>query len=191
MAGNQTREELRMRHPKSNTLKGWVTFLTVLCAIGVLSPREAAAASPAVDIPVTGTFDGGSFAGTLDVQRFRARDGALQAIGALTGTLTDAGGNVLGSVEAVPVTLPVDTSAAASLAPTCGILHLDLGPLDLDLLGLVVHLDEVVLDLSADAAPGNLLGNLLCAVTHLLDGGGALAAIANLLNHILAILAGL
>jgi hypothetical protein len=99
---------------------------------------------------------------------------------------------VLGSVDAVPVTLPVAAMPVAALAAqTCPILHLDLGPLDLNLLGLVVHLDEVVLDLSAEAAPGNLLGNLLCAVTHLLDGGGALTAIANLLNHILAILAGL
>ncbi len=29
---------------------------------------------------------------------------------------------------------------------TCQILHLELGPLDLDLLGLVIHLDKVVLD---------------------------------------------
>ena len=44
-------------------------------------------------------------------------------------------------------------------------------PLDLDLLGLQVHLDRVVLDIVAQTGAGNLLGNLLCAVTGLLDGG--------------------
>jgi hypothetical protein len=63
--------------------------------------------------------------------------------------------------------------------------------LDLNLLGLVVHLDRVVLDISAVPGAGNLLGNLLCAVAGLLDGGGPLVAIAILLNRILAILSGL
>jgi hypothetical protein len=49
-------------------------------------------------------------------------------------------------------------------------LHLDLGPLDLNLLGLRVQLNEVVLDITALPGPGNLLGNLLCAVAGLLDG---------------------
>lgn len=53
---------------------------------------------------------------------------------------------------------------------SCPILHLDLGPLDLDLLGLHVHLNEVVLDVTAIPGAGNLLGNLLCAVAGLLDG---------------------
>ena len=51
-------------------------------------------------------------------------------------------------------------------------LHLVLGPLDLDLLGLVVHLDKVVLDITAVPGAGALLGNLLCAVVGLLDGTG-------------------
>jgi len=33
---------------------------------------------------------------------------------------------------------------------SCRILHLELGPLDLDLLGLVVHLDRVVLDITVN-----------------------------------------
>ena len=64
-------------------------------------------------------------------------------------------------------------------------------PLDLDLLGLVVHLDTVHLVITAQPGPGNLLGNLLCAVAGLLDGSGspnALQQIVNLLNQILAAL---
>ena len=76
------------------------------------------------------------------------------------------------------ISLPVTASG------TCDILHLVLGPLDLNLLGLMVHLNQVVLDITAQAAPGNLL----CAVTHLLDQGGPLPGIANLLNQILRVL---
>ena len=56
---------------------------------------------------------------------------------------------------------------------------------DLNLLGLMVHLDRIVLDITAQSGPGNLLGNLLCAVAGLLDHNGPLAGIANLLNQIL------
>jgi len=52
----------------------------------------------------------------------------------------------------------------------CPILHLDLGPLNLHLLGLNVHLNRVILDITATSGPGNLLGNLLCSVANLLNG---------------------
>jgi hypothetical protein len=68
------------------------------------------------------------------------------------------------------------------------ILSLTLGPLTLDLLGLVVHLNQVVLTITAQQGPGNLLGNLLCAVANLLNGGNPLGSLANLLNEILSIL---
>jgi len=70
---------------------------------------------------------------------------------------------------------------------SCDILHLELGPLDLDLLGLIVHLDKIVLDIDADPS-GGLLGSLLCAVANLLNTNGLLADIADLLNQILALL---
>jgi hypothetical protein len=66
-----------------------------------------------------------------------------------------------------------------------------LGPLNLDLLGLQVFLDTVTLEITAEQGPGNLLGNLLCAVAGLLDtapSGGLLSGIANLLNQILNVL---
>ena len=48
--------------------------------------------------------------------------------------------------------------------------------------------DRVVLNITAEAGPGNLLGNLLCAVAGLLDRGGSLGIIRNLLNAILDVL---
>jgi hypothetical protein len=77
----------------------------------------------------------------------------------------------------------------------CPILHLDLGPLDLNLLGLHVHLNEVILDVTAEPGPGNLLGNLLCAVAGLLDGvniGGVLGGLLqNLIDALIRLLEGL
>lgn len=52
------------------------------------------------------------------------------------------------------------------------ILHLNLDRVFLDLLGLEVDLDEVTLDITARTGKGNLLGNLLSAVSGLLDGSG-------------------
>ena len=62
-----------------------------------------------------------------------------------------------------------------------------LGPLDLNLLVLEAHLNQVVPDIMATSGAGNLLGNLLCAVAGLLDSGTALGQISALLNQILGI----
>src|SRR5215218_6531740 len=151
-------------------------------ASGVHSSK-AVAVNPTQDIPVAGTaIDGSTFTGTLDIVKFTSKGGVLYAVGSLTGTLTDALGIVLGTVTNLTVQLPV-TQASGS----CQILHLELGPLDLDLLGLQVHLDKVVLDITAQSGSGNLLGNLLCAVAGLLDNGSS-SALTRLLNQILGLL---
>jgi hypothetical protein len=62
-----------------------------------------------------------------------------------------------------------------------------IGPIDLNLLGLMVHTNQIVIDITAQAGPGNLLGNLLCAVAHLLDSNASGNALANLLNHLLGL----
>jgi hypothetical protein len=54
-------------------------------------------------------------------------------------------------------------------------------------LGLQVHLDQVVLDISAQPGPWNLLGNLLCQIADLFNGG-ALGNLARTLNQLLAAL---
>ena len=67
----------------------------------------------------------------------------------------------------------------------CPILDLELGPLDLNLLGLRVELNQVVLDITAIPGPGNLLGNLLCAVAGLLDGVDLGDVLGNLLQSLI------
>jgi hypothetical protein len=69
----------------------------------------------------------------------------------------------------------------------CPILNLVLGPLHLNLLGLVVNLNRVHLNITALPGPGALLGNLLCAVANLLNGSNPVAqnAVLNAVNQIL------
>jgi hypothetical protein len=87
------------------------------------------------------------------------------------------------------------TSLAAPIAAapllSCSILNLVLGSLHLDLLGLVVDLNQVVLDITAQPGPSNLLGNLLCGVLGLLDLPGAIGAVVALVGNLNTIVAGL
>lgn len=178
--------------------------LTLLTA----SSAFAAPTKGGVALPVGGNFvdatgGHGTFAGTFLLQQFAVENNVLVGKGILTGTMTTSSGAVLGSVfrqVSMPVSFPSGAAGLAKasastrpieIAATCDILHLDLGPLDLNLLGLQVNLSEVVLDITAQTGAGNLLGNLLCAVTNLLNGAGSLVDIANLLNQILGVLTGL
>jgi hypothetical protein len=60
------------------------------------------------------------------------------------------------------VTVPLTPKATTSQAQTtCQVLNLVLGPLDLDLLGLIVQLNKVKLDITATRG-GGVLGDLFC-----------------------------
>jgi len=81
------------------------------------------------------------------------------------------------------------TAPSAVTGATGNILHLSLGPVDLNLLGLEVSLDNcangpVTVDITAQPGPGKLLGNLLNGLTHLLDSSAASPALANKLFKI-------
>jgi hypothetical protein len=161
-------------------------FTTAIVApAGALAQTRGGQAASPLAIPVTGATAAGAaipatFTGTFQLQRFATQDGQLVASGLLTGIVTTGTGATATTASVVrTITMP-----AAVTEATCAILHLDLGPLDLNLLGLQVNLSQIVLDITAVSGAGNLLGNLLCAVAGLLDPGG----LSNLLNQILAIL---
>jgi len=148
------------------------------------SARQAAAPPPLDSVPVAGTADDGStFTGTVVPAAFTSEGRQLLLTGTLNGTMRDASGATTGTVADAPVSLPV-----ALPSGTCPILHLTLGPLGLNLLGLAVHLDRVVLDITAISGPGNLLGNLLCAIAGLLDGPGDLGTLPALIAQLNALL---
>jgi len=152
-------------------------------ALPVLGTTVQAQGSPLQDIPIVGDIaGGGTFEGTFDLQRFILQGGELFAVGTLSGTLTNAAGEVIGTVTDVAVQLPVGFGNA-----TCEILELTLGPLDLTLLGLNVFLDTVFLEITAEQG-GGLLGDLLCAIANLLNNDAPLRSVLNLLNQILRLL---
>ena len=147
--------------------------------------------------------NGTTFAGRYNVHRFITTDaGRTKAVGKLVGTLTRPSGRTQ-HVEKTGVkmlvrpaastvgALPVTQGTVGTSVVGCEVLDLVLGPLDLNLLGLVVHLDRVHLNITAVPGAGELLGNLLCAVAGLLDQtplGGLNAVLTNLLNTLLSLL---
>jgi hypothetical protein len=147
-------------------------------------------------VPVSGTVQGaGRATGTFNILKFvEMQDpnvptrNILGAAGTLT--LTTARGDTLVTQAVMPVQASVQpgsagaaTGAVAALATACDILNLTLGPLDLNLAGLLVHLDTVHLVISANPALGllgQLLGGLLC--------GGTLGGLLNNLTGLIAAL---
>jgi hypothetical protein len=182
-------------------LRTTIAGAVLALAVGGLAalPATAAFASPATPAAtsasdqlgsltsvVTGTYTDatggqGSFTGTFTPSRFATVGDQLTSAGMLTGTMTDSHG------QARQVSQN-QTFAVAQATAGCQVLDLNLAPLDLNLLGLVVHLDRVHLNITAVPGAGNLLGNLLCAITNLLNGAGTASQIAVLLNQILGLL---
>jgi hypothetical protein len=139
------------------------------------------------------TSTGRKVTGSFTPKRFVEKNGKVLAKGVIRGEYTTTSGATkhFKVKRAVPVKKADGTkltARAAAQRADCDVLNLVLAPLDLDVLGLTVHLDRVVLNIVAVSGAGNLLGNLLCAVAGLLDGVGVLGQVADLLNQILAVL---
>lgn len=129
----------------------------------------AAAVDSSLAVPVSAAD--GAFSGTFAPTRFAARDGSLLATGTLRGTLD-------GAELVEEVTIPV-----TEIGGSCPELRLALGRAEVDLSGVPTRLEPAVL--TVEGRPG-LLGNLVCAVTHLRDSGTGLWLVPDLLNQILA-----
>ncbi len=182
-----------------------IALMTFGTASMVTSTAAPSAKQPAVGeltSTVTGTAEGGhDVTAEFIPKKFKKSDDGLAVRGWLVGEIEGVGSfKKMRTFEVQSINdsaVPTSDTPRSDLrlAATCEILSLTLGPLDLDLLGLVVHLDQVVLDIDAESGPGNLLGNLLCAVAGLLDGGGPLSGLLNqligVLNRILGQLGGL
>jgi hypothetical protein len=170
-----------LKRSKSVSLS--LVVLMLVLAVWPVSVDAQPGGGGSLGIPINTT----DFIGTLTITAFRLVDGQVVAIGRVVGTAltgADAGTTFIRQVL-IPL---LDIVQGAS----CSILTLTLGPLDLDLLGLMVHLDQVVLNITGETGPGNLLGNLLCAIAGLLDPGPGLAnnlnRLVTLLNRVLDLL---
>jgi hypothetical protein len=170
---------------------------TLTCALmlvggtGIASAQTNSAAVPfAKTLKLTGaTSSGKKFTGKFTINRFIAQGNKTFALGTVTGKL--AGHKVTKrNVKAL-----VSTAGGAQAAQaSCQILDLVVGPITLNLLGLVVHTDTIHLNITAVRGPGNLLGNLLCDLVGILNPGGTgmggltAGQLAQLLNTLLGFL---
>lgn len=149
--------------------------------------KNAGSIQRLTNIPITAhDQQGHNFEGVLNISRFAEEGGQLVAHGTVSGKVTGRGvGNQPASQDVViPVSFQA-SGASVHAQATCNILDLFLGPIDLDLLGLVLHVNQIHIHLTANPA-GGLLGQLLCGIANLLNTGGLLSDIADLLNQILA-----
>ena len=157
---------------------------------------------------------GEQFSGSYGIQRFivgklNGKRG-VYSVGVLKGSLQ--GRRVKLYNVKMPAGLTGATPGAAQQAQAiCPVLHLVLGPINLNLLGLQVTLaggnvppgtpgtQPITLNLTAIAGPGNLLGNLLCGLSNALNPTGGTSLLGQLsrqqlnatLNSVLSLLAGL
>jgi len=179
---------------RTGLLAGLAALAATFFAVNV----EAQNNSPVQNVPVDQTVGGRHIVGTLTITDLAVPPGGLTpggellASGVLRGTVD--GKQFRQTFTDVSATLGRGGAASAQAvsvqqaALSCPVLSLDLGPLFLDLLGLQVDLSEINLDITAVAGPGNLLGNLLCAVTGLLDPpllGSFLGQVSAILTNLL------
>lgn len=194
-------------------------------------PRQTSGVTVPIDGQI-GTAPGAEpsapIEGTLTLQRFAQQDGTLVAIGTVALTFTDTATTdtaATGTTAPTATTTTTDTETAATepetgasrtivsqvaipvnqeqLTASCPALHVVLNPVDLNLLGLTEHVNQVALDVTA-VSEANELGTLLCSAASVLNGTSAepaggtdtgtgattgptapLGRVANVLNQIL------
>jgi hypothetical protein len=150
---------------------------------------------------VSGTTEKGHrVKGSFTPTEFIADGDQLKVLGTVEGKMLGKGKPRSFSKDVTMTVKKIEGAGASALAAggkgmpsqaaiSCDVLNLVLGPLDLNLLGLQVNLQQVVLDIVA--VPGALLGDLLCAVSGLLSGGPLgvlLDQLVGILNDILGVL---
>jgi hypothetical protein len=115
-----------------------------------------------VVLTITANSNGGVL-GSLFCSIARSKVKLLQSTGVLNKVAAQSGLASTGLNFAVPVA--GTKTAAAAQAATCQVLDLVLGPVNLNLLGLMVNLNQIHLSITADPT-GGVLGSLFCSLTH-------------------------
>ena len=131
-----------------------VALIMSLAVAGIASALVVAAGAAA---PATQSARPAKLAVGVSVLHFNAGGRKRTATGLVTAKLTDNTGRV--------ATIHTTIAITAATAAGCKILHLYLKQLDLHLLGLNVHLDKVVLDITGNKG-GGVLGSLFCKLAN-------------------------
>ena len=151
-----------------------LTFLLTAVAVAVLcvsattataKPTTSAGAT-SVSAPAQTQATAGTVAVKFTIQKFVKTRHSLTALGTVISTFTPADGSAPTSVKQ-PFRAKVTTAArlfsGASSQRICNVLNLTLDKLSLNLLGLHVDLDKVVLNITANSN-GGVLGSLFCSL---------------------------
>jgi hypothetical protein len=151
---------------KFGALTALVAIIALAFAASAVSSGTTATATRATATTGT-TTQVGTVGVKLTVNRFVKRGGRLYAVGTAITKFKP--------TDAKAQDYPTKTVRRAFTAPVrklkriasanriCPVLDLTLGPLDLTLLGLIVHLDRVHLTITANSN-GGVLGSLLCSL---------------------------
>jgi hypothetical protein len=173
-----------------------LALLACLAAMFVAGPAQAQSTTAPLTktVALTGkAANGKAFNGKFAISNFKAVGGKTYAVGTLTGTVKN---RKVTRTVSIPVKLTDASGARAAQLPpqqpgSCRVLNLVLGPLDLNLLGLRVQLNQVNLRITAVPSTlpgGGLLGDLLCGITNLLNPSSLLGTqLSQILNAILAL----
>ena len=174
--------------------------LMLVGGTGIANAQDTARLTQVV--PMSGTvtkggkaFKGKQFTGTYTIDKFVSKGGKLYSVGTLKGKAGSkkinksgvqlpaavannaaAGSSQAHSSQVPPLPLPLPPLPAGN---ACSVLSLNLGPINLNVLGLVIRTNEIQLRIDAVQGPGNLLGNLLCGITGLLNPATGGTPIAN------------
>ena len=138
-------------------------MLCVSAATATATPAgKASASAPAK----RAAYTSGKVGVTFTVQRFVKTSHSLTALGTVTATFTPDDGSAVTTVKQ-PFRAKVVTGprlfSGASAQRICQVLTLQLDKLSLNLLGLHVDLDKVILKITANSR-GGVLGSLFCAL---------------------------
>jgi hypothetical protein len=166
--------------------------LVLVLAGGLVFTGHAIAAPDApVAVGTVGSFTttsgaSGPVGGRFTLEGFSEQDGELVAFGTVTYSLCVP--NVDPKNCLATVTQPLEW-AVASLAASCAELQLVLGPVDFaaffTLPGFTIHFDQASLAVSPEPGPA---ANLLCALAHRLEAGGAAGPLAPMLTQLVRLL---
>lgn len=150
--------------------------------------------------------NGKQFKGTFAIQRFVDKGGKAEAVGILKGTyagkkITKYNFKTPASLTSGSSTSSTSGSARDAAAASCTVLNLVLGPINLNLLGLVVQVGGLApgattptlpIQVLITAVPADgLLGNLLCDLTNALNQNGVLSGLQSDVTELVGALNGL
>jgi hypothetical protein len=155
-------------------MKRLAFLLTAVAAAVLCLSATTATATPAattgahVSAPTKALAPIGKVAVTFKIQRFVKTKHSLTALGTVLATFTPANGAAPTTVSQpfrAKVTTPVRLFSGASPQRICNVLNLTLDKLSLNLLGLHIELDKVVLNITANSN-GGILGSLFCSIAN-------------------------